>query len=159
MCLVCDGWTLDEVLAMHLRRVEEHGWSHQSVEADTTGPSFSYTIGLTREDGHPEVLVSGLDPDVACGVLHAVVDHVRSGNRITAGTEVDLGHDDVWRVVRVRRPQRLVTAQEVFATPGHAGLVPALQLVWPDHAGLWPWELPWRDARRVQELFGTSPWA
>ncbi|MEJ5867004.1 DUF4262 domain-containing protein [Pseudokineococcus sp. 5B2Z-1] len=159
MCLVCDGWTREEVLAQHLLAIEEQGWSHEAVEGDGTGPAFAYTIGLTRQDGHPEVVVSGLEPHVADHLLHAVADRVLAGHRLAAGGEVDLGLDVWFKLVGVRRPQRLVTAQEVFATPGHAGLVPALQLVWPDHAGLWPWELPWREARRVQELFGTSPWA
>ncbi|WP_299038495.1 DUF4262 domain-containing protein [uncultured Pseudokineococcus sp.] len=156
--MICDGRTHEEVRAQHLAQIEEHGWSHQMVEGDITGPPFAYTLGLTRQEGHPEVVVSGLPPDVACGVLHAVVEHVQAGHRLTAGTEVDLGHAVVWRVVRVRHPQRLVVAQEIYATPGHAGLVPALQVVWPDDVGRWPWEVPWREARRVQEVFGTPRW-
>lgn len=157
MCVICDGGTHEAVMAQHRAQIEEHGWSHQMVEGDVTGPPFAYTLGLTRQDGHPEVVVSGLDPDVACRLLHAVVDRVLAGHPLVAGTAVDLGLDVAFRVLGVRRPQRLVLAQEVYASPGYAGLVPALQVVWPDDAGLWPWEVPWREARRVQELFGHPP--
>jgi hypothetical protein len=157
VCGVCAGWTPEELLQEHLAAIERHGWSHQMVEGDVTGPPFAYTIGLTRQGGHPEVVVSGLPSAVSCGVLHAVVDRVVAGERLAAGAEVDVAGAP-FRVLRVRRPQRLVVAQEVYGTPGHAGLVPGLQVVWADDAGRWPWEVPWREARRVQELFGTSPW-
>lgn len=157
MCAICDGKTYEEVLDEHRSLIEEGGWSHVMVVGDVTRPPFVYTVGLTRLEGHPEVVVSGPDLDTACGVLHSAAEAVVEGERFAAGREVDLDGVPL-RVVAVRRPAHLVVAQDIYATPGHAGLVPALQLVWPDDAGRWPWEVPWREARTTQEVFGSSPW-
>jgi hypothetical protein len=55
-------------------------------------------------------------------------------------------------VVPVADPTALISVQEHFAGPGREP-VAALQIVWADQEGNWPWEVGWLG--EPQELFGA----
>lgn len=152
MCMKCQGLTDDEVRADLLGKIERFGWTLCAVEAGPGGLPFAYTIGLTRYHGHPELLVSGLDQFDAASVLNDLGARVRDGLRLEPGQVLDdEGTEHRSLVLRVSNPDRLVYAQEIYRAPGSAP-VPALQVVWSDHDGAWPWQA--RGGPRRQELYG-----
>lgn len=155
MCLECQGWTNEEVLDLYRQKINQHGWALVSIQARGREAGFTYTIGLTRFHGHPELLVAGMPPQPAAELLNGLAAEVRSGQRLVAGDLLAPGGEHRWQLVRVSDPSRLVNAQAIYAGP--AGLVPALQVIWSDHDGRWPWQpgRPGRPARRNdQPLFG-----
>lgn len=72
--------------------IETEGYAVEAVPADMTAdparPGYEYTIGLPAATGFPEVVVFGLKPAAARGLIGLVVDALRGGTEIPL--EVDL---------------------------------------------------------------------
>ena len=106
---------------------------------DEGGPVYSYTVGLWHSFEQPEVIVFGLPEEVAAELLDAVTDEVAEGERFLAGTR----HEGLLQDYAVRflgladavRDEHLARALWAYAGEPFA----AVQLVYPDKQGRWPW--------------------
>ena len=101
---------------------------------------FAYTVGLFGLD-HPELLIFGVQPDTAAGVLNTLGQRIRSGGAILPGQIVAF---DEWphRIIpeEVPNPGEIVfSANRFYKRPPEAS-VPLLQLSCDDIAGRFPWE-------------------
>lgn len=85
MCIMCNGASLDEVRFDLHGRIERHGWAVQYVAEESIGRSWAYTIGLAAGFDHPELVVVGLEPEPAGGLLNVLGDMIRDGTRFDAG--------------------------------------------------------------------------
>lgn len=125
------------------------------ADADTGAAPFSYTVGLTAFD-HPEVVVTGMPFEAAKAFLNLVGEGVRTGANYTPGTRDSslTDHGDV-SFIAVGDTPGLYAVQQVY------GEVRAVQLVWPDSAGAYPWEPGFRNSPEAQPLLGPIPetWA
>lgn len=151
MCAMCEGQTPDEFMAGVIDDIDETGWAVVAVEGDRGQHVSSYTVGLTRLHGHPELIVSGGGFEQAHHVLDELAEAVHAGRRLAPGQVLSRG--EVGRecvLVAVADPSRLVLAQAVY---GRFMPVMALQVVWADQDGRWPWELC-EHHRRNQEMYG-----
>ena len=153
MCLRCQGWSEEELLARSRRDIEVHGWGLIHVEGGE-GAGLTYTVGLTRFHGHPELVVSGLEAEQAAGLLGDLAEDVRAGLRLADGDVLaeQCCPDHRLQLVRVLDPRLLAQAQQIYASS--AGLVPALQVVYTDDDGYWPWEPDWADGHWCHPVFG-----
>ena len=154
MCTKCDGMTEEQVIQRYVQLIEDHGWAVCWVSGGGGWPPFAYTIGLTRYHDHPELRVSGLEASEATTFLNQLGAEVREGRRYRA-TEVvqPEGTDHRYLFVRVNSPDELAYAQEIYGLRG-AKPVQALQVVWSDHAGNWPWDRRSEHGRGSQHLYG-----
>lgn len=142
--------------------LDQHGWGVEPVpaahEPPPPRPGYSYTFGLEALVGHPEIVIFGLAPVAARGLLGLAVDHLRLGGHIPEGEPfVGLLAGSLRAVlVPVERAQ-------------HQGLFPTLpliygdqpwrvtQFVWPDRNGSLPWEEGWPEQLRlVQPVLGRN---
>jgi Domain of unknown function (DUF4262) len=117
-------------------RLATYGWTVQAVEG---WPPFAYTIGLWRL-GHPELVLFGVELRTACLMLGLMaMDVCRGGRRINGGDEFT---DDGWefKAFMLPNPSQVITRANVFFRRKPRQSVPALQLVYPDAYGVWPWE-------------------
>ncbi|WP_081437972.1 DUF4262 domain-containing protein [Pseudofrankia asymbiotica] len=134
--------------------ITEQGWALQGVGADPCLPRHVYTIGLTAYD-HPELVVVGLRTQPAAHLLNTLGEQVRAGTRLTSrhqctdfpgwprlalldvdpGTSADL----------------LTFANRRYQTPDGPP-VDALQIVWCDPAGHFPWEPGWALPHDTQPI-------
>jgi len=120
--------------------VAEFGVHVVHVPEDDEGPGYSFTVGLWHSFEQPEIVVFGLDQDIAHDVLNAIADEAAEERKYLADTR----HDDVLIGYPVRflgvPKQRHddVLGAAVWAYDGAD--FPAVQLVWPDKQGRWPWE-------------------
>jgi hypothetical protein len=142
----------DERLDRYVRAICELGWAVAHVEGSGQSSGYSYTIGLTRFHGHPELLVSGLEPEDATRLLGELAGSVRGGSRLIAGVMfgADTGH--TLQLADIADPQRMTDAQTVYAS--EAGHVDGLQVIWSDQSGNWPWDPGWLGTDCDQPLFG-----
>ncbi|RIQ11667.1 DUF4262 domain-containing protein [Jiangella rhizosphaerae] len=126
-----DAWMRDTV--------RRHGWA---VQYAAGAPPFAYTVGLYGL-GHAELLVYGLDLQASAWVLNQLGDKIRDGERFGPGRPLRLAgwahrlqlfpfHDG-------DDPPVLGSAQRFYGRDA-ADPVPALQLIWDDAAGRFPWE-------------------
>jgi hypothetical protein len=121
-----------------MRKIEgnitRYGWHATGVFGG--GERFTYTTGLTG-GGHPELVVAGLSPETAHGLISAAVEVIRSGVPLAPGrdyAEIAAGMSIRFREVDQDACRHPLSVSTRF----YGGRVPALQLVWPDPEGLFP---------------------
>lgn len=140
----------DTHIAQVIRR---YGWYIQYVGGDhgctapwcdgadhDDGPAFAYTVGLF-DFGHPELLIFGVPPGTAAGVLNDLGTRVREGTNLVAGELITFAE---WphRVVpeHVPNPGEIAfSANRHYRRPANDS-VPLLQLSYDDTAGRFPWD-------------------
>jgi len=152
VCWMCDhpGSTYQDTLD-HVRGLMLHnGWAVQYVERSGVRPAYAYTVGLT-EHGLPELVATGLPPPRAAALLNRGARHVLLDGPLPApGDVLRLTEVPILEVVRVAHPDaHLDTALALFG-PG----IRALQLVWADERGRWPWHPGFRASRGGQPVLG-----
>jgi hypothetical protein len=135
--------------------IDTVGWAVMHVlptedETDTTTP-FAYTVGLTAHD-YPELLIAGLPPDVAHGLLNDLASRVYDkAERFTDGQRIsDLiaGYD---AVVVDGAPTDELLPGVAIARYGR-DRVRLQQVVWPDPQGRFPWDTGYDFDPDVQPL-------
>lgn len=112
---------------------------------------FSYTIGLTAFD-HPEVVITGMPFESAQAFLNLIGAEVRDGKAYRADTWVEeLTDAGALLLIPVHDIAGLTAIEELY------GRVDALQLVWCDSRGRFPWEADYRNRPGTQPLLGPLP--
>jgi len=152
MCVQCEVRPAPEVVADYRRRIRLHGWALAGVRTTTRRAGFSYTIGMTRHHGHPELVASGLPAAEAEALLTELARQVRAGRCFSPGDVLTPSGAHRLQLVGVADPAQLSHAQAIYASS--AGMVPALQVVWSDADGHWPWQPGWPGRASDQPLFG-----
>jgi hypothetical protein len=153
MCWMCDDPTLTkaDALARMAGLVEEYGWATQSVAGDRVHPPWAYTVGLTLR-GQPELVVTGVRAPEAGDLLNEFAEGVVHHDEVLSPGEVlRCPHGTEMEVVELPHPDaHLVTAVALF--PGVR--LRALQIVWSDDRGHWPWDVGFRGNRGGQPVLG-----
>jgi len=127
-----------------IQDVLQYGWHVLGVSADPgkTDPPFSYSIGLYYTFGHPEVVITGLPHKTAHSIINAVVERLQSVGPFVPNVrtgQVLEAHDIVMRQVSPELyPPYLGYAMWFYRDISSE--FPALQVVWPDKGGRFPWE-------------------
>lgn len=132
--------------------VEQHGWATMIVGAgqcqccETPDPASEsilfYTIGLT-DHGHPELVLSGLDHQTGAYLVNELAAGVLcDGKKMKHGSEVqDLlvlqpSGEKVSGYFTEACLDALYKLKQYYPDTG----VTALQLIYPDAQGLYPWD-------------------
>jgi hypothetical protein len=139
---------LDEVRA----RMNKHGYAIISV-ADVLHP-FSYTVGLTNLQ-HPELIITGLPADDAQVILSNAAQLVLDGRYLIAGDRLDgiiAGYPVVIAgpAATAGTEYKMRIALRVFAQVAWA-----LQVVYPDADGRFPWDAGY--SMTIQPLLAPPP--
>ncbi|NIH93263.1 DUF4262 domain-containing protein [Mycolicibacterium fluoranthenivorans] len=150
MCWKCDNpdGTTEQYLD-HLRAtIQDHGWAVQYVESDKR--PLAYTVGL-HSRGLPELLMTGLPANVSCRVLNSIAHMiVDDGVELAPAMHIDYEDRFLIEVAQVEHPDiHMRFAVELFGRD-----FPALQLVWADERGCFPWAPGWGHGRRRQPVLG-----
>jgi hypothetical protein len=125
-----------------LSDVAEHGWHIPHIFADESGPCFSFSVGFYLKFGHPEILVMGLSQSVAHKFINLVGGYIRSGRVFRPGERTDdlaQGFSCCF-VPIVTEHYREYLGYGIWFYRSLKQPFPALQLVWPDKQGKFPWE-------------------
>jgi len=118
------------------------GWHVLGVLAAEDYPPFTYSIGMMPTLGHPEIVIFGLDHKLCATIINAMGKEIREGRSFR---EPGLYEGLIERFACKIRP---VTPS---SHAGHLGFamwhqrhigqinkLDAVQLLWPDKAGLFP---------------------
>ena len=123
-----------------LRDVVESGCHVVGVLADQQGPAFAYSIGLFHNYDHPEILLFGLDHTIMQQLINRMRDEIQEGARYVSHSRYDSiiqGFSCEFLTVHSTRYRDLFG----YAIWFYAGTdFPALQCVWPDRNGKFPWQ-------------------
>jgi hypothetical protein len=96
MCRICDGFTIEEVIAEDAAEIAEHGFVLQGVAGGSgrgdDPDSWVYTVGLLDTIGHPEMIVAGVGVDTGGRVLtHLARWAIEDDERFEPGDAIELG--------------------------------------------------------------------
>lgn len=136
--------------------VAHHGWAVLSIHADVDTPPYSYTVGLT-EKGLPEIILFGVPPDAAQPVLEILAKELVDGKSYgenTPLTRVFAGVNAYLKPV----PEIAAREKMWLASEFYPKRMAGLQLVWPDEAGVFPWQDGFNENLRLAQplLFHRS---
>lgn len=122
------------------RDVEKYGCHVISV-FDPKGrlPFFSYSIGIQRSSGAPEVIVIGLRPELGGFLVNEYNRQVRKGRRFRRGVRYRgflSGFSVYLEPARRARFRRYTLGCTRYYDGEEYSVV---QIVWPSTQGRWPW--------------------
>jgi hypothetical protein len=144
-----------------LAHINRKGWHNLAVPPAQGEPGFSFSLGHFLNHDHPEIIVLGLKDELASRLLDAAAVRIRDmGERLLSHREYPdflPGLNVVFLPVAFPHYRHYLG----FANWFYESLpvpYPALQLVWPDGRGVFPWQ-PGYDRRfqRLQPLLGAAP--
>jgi hypothetical protein len=131
--------------------IQRHRWLVFSVAGDTQ-PLYSYTVGLFETFGHPEVVLSGLDIDLAQTLLNDIGSTVAQG-MVRKPEEL---YDDILNDYPCLFKAVPVTVYEQYfgrALVFYAETAfPVLQCLWPDALKRFPGDFGY-DQSNQESLF------
>lgn len=132
--------SLDEHERSFVEKVREHGWFRTGVFADETGPGFSYTTGLWLSANRPELIMFGMKADIAQDVFWGLFREAQGGDQLSVGQRTDAVFANApayaFSVAKKHYASFLGWSRWFYA----GDKFPCLQIVWPDPAGVFPWE-------------------
>jgi hypothetical protein len=125
-----------------LRDIETLGWHVVPVVGDESGPQFSFSVGLYCSFGHPEIMIMGLAPQVAHELINTIAVRIVGGEVFVPAERID---DLVESFPCIFIPISIDHYQDnlgygIWYYGSLKQPFPALQLVWPDKQGLFPWD-------------------
>ena len=150
MCGQCDNpdRTINDYFDEVRETIRKHGWMVQYVESDRT--PFAYTIGL-HDWGLPELLITAVSPQRATRLLNTVARDAVSGKSVLPGHQIKVPSGPLIEIVEMGHPDAHLNFAVALGGPD----IRALQLVWADGRGRWPWSAAFCDGRRRQPVLGV----
>ena len=148
---------MDESERKTLADIEQYGCSVMHVhDPDERLPPFSYSVGVSKSSGAPELVVVGLKQPLAHFIVNEYNRRVRAGKLFQVGHRYE-GFIEGFEVLVVpvqREHYREYFGYNLWLYQGASFDV--LQLVYPNTSGVWPWQSAadeWFKAR--QPLLGN----
>lgn len=131
---------LDEHERSFVANIREHGWFRTSVFAEGDEPGFSYTTGFALNTGSPEFIVFGLTYEIAHDVLWDLFRDAQAGRMLPCGVRTDAVFANL-PAYAFPVAKRHYAAHLGWSMWFHGGSgFDCWQIVWPDRAGIFPWE-------------------
>ncbi|AJF08283.1 hypothetical protein GSUB_17560 (plasmid) [Geoalkalibacter subterraneus] len=138
--------------------IENVGWSVIGVFGDIekNEPPFSYSVGFSRM-GKPEIIVVGLPLEIAQSIINEIGQRFKKTGVFPVAGDIrdDLANLPCTFIALSEQAvkERLRAATALMDPP-----VEALQLIWPDRQGKFPWDEGFDESMRAaQPLLGTPP--
>lgn len=127
--------------------IHQYGWHVVAIPPEADTPGWAFSIGVFKTLGWPEIIVFGLDQEVAHWLINEVGRRAKEERATYApGDQVSGLLEGVScrfeRVLGKWYVPFLGTALWYYFGPNF----PVLQCIWPDHDGNYPWEEGFRKS-------------
>lgn len=138
--------------------IKRAGFAVICIGPESGVPPFAYSVGLTETYGSPELLIFGVGDKVAIPVFHAVVDRIKGGERFPNGAVLEKVLNVPCVIKAVSDSIARKYALNVLKRYEGAATSPTFQqIVYPDQAGVLPWEAGYSEKmRQIQTELWTS---
>jgi len=147
---------LDDQEERRISHIEDHGCSVLRIQSSTTGPSWSYTVGLYDTTGQAELITIGLLDETAHVLLNSAGKELRKGTNLAEGRHREL-IGEVECEFRPVDPKwiRHLMGWAVWYNNGDD--FPVLQAVYPDRENRFPEEEGFTEYFRQPLLQPDTP--
>jgi hypothetical protein len=135
-----------------LTTLEQWGWYVLKIGAGEKTPAFAYSIGLFEHFKHPEIIIFGLNFDTMHTLINDAAKQIRRGQAYASGqrcTDLLAHYQCEFRTVNPIRYDGFLNYGLWYY---HGSEFPALQLIWPDREGHFPWEPNFNERFRQDQL-------
>ena len=120
--------------------IAQYGWHVIGITEDKGRPGWTFSIGMYKTFGHPEIIVFGLSTGLGHRVVNGIGEAIRAGQRFEAEQE----YADILADVRcIFKPVQSHWYKWVL---GYARWFyegddfPVVQCIWPDKQQNYPWQ-------------------
>ena len=143
---------LDDSERSFVANVREHGWFDTAVLGDAEGPGFSYTTGLWANTGQPELIMFGIEREMAHDVFWDLFRDAQAGVPLAVGASTDrvFANLPAYALPVSKRFYRDYLGWSRWFYGGDE--FPCLQIVWPDRSGIFPWEVGFDTAFAADQI-------
>jgi Domain of unknown function (DUF4262) len=143
---------IDSVLKKVADDIRKFGLAVITIPSDGKVPTLAYSVGLWGSYHHPEIVVFGLPPEVGHTIINDIGRLVKNGKRFKDGDIIKKLSNLPMAFVEVPK-DRFEGHLTVALTYYEHAEFPALQLVWPDRQGRFPWQETFDEKlRRAQPI-------
>ena len=122
-----------------LDNIEEYGCHVLNILEGEGEPSFTYTIGITKKQKKPDIVILGLKRELAHSIANNYKDRLLEGETFEEGKYYSdfLGNFDVCFVTVAKKHYKEYFGWGLWLHDGDDFEV--LQMIWPTTDGVWPW--------------------
>ncbi len=123
-----------------IAKIREHGWFNTAVLGDNEGPNFSYSSGFWVNTNRPEIIMFGMKREIMHDVFWDMFRDAEAGKSLPEGRRTDriFANLPAYAFPVAKRYYREYLGWNRWFYAGDD--FPCLQIVWPDRAGIFPWE-------------------
>ena len=136
-----DESELDPAERNFLSQIREHGWFGTRVfDPEKQEPEFTYTTGFFHGLSHPEIIVFSLPKQSSQDILWDIYRDISEGRVPKPGAKLS-GKFGNHQAVFLPASRHFYAEHLGWSKWFYRGYdFPCLQLIWPDRAGIFPWE-------------------
>jgi hypothetical protein len=150
-----------------LAQVQTHGWHVLRVSSEDESTGWAFSVGLYHSFRHPEIVIFGRTTEIMHATLDRIGRDIKAGQRFEDRAECDGLIDGSTCTFRNVQPgwHEAFLGYAIWLYRG--AKFPALQCIWPDGAGKYPWQSGFRSEwAELQPLLfhdtvgpaGVAPW-
>jgi Domain of unknown function (DUF4262) len=131
---------MDERDLKALEDIEKFGCHVLNIMEGEEQPCFSYSIGIEKKQGKPEILVVGLKNTLAHSIVNNYCERLQKGEAFIPGNFYSdfIEGFDVTFIEGDRKFYKEYLGWALWLYAGENFKV--YQLVWPSTKGVWPWD-------------------
>lgn len=135
--------------------IDEFGLTIIHILGDDEGPQFSYSIGLFKSYGHPEIIIIGLKQQLAHKLINNIANDIKRGIKYEPfeySADILNGFECYFVEVEKSNYNNYVgQATQYYKGDGF----PLLQCIYPTVKGSYPWEDEWPESiKDLQPILG-----
>lgn len=120
--------------------IEKFGCHIINVMEGDDEPKFSYSIGIQKTQGNPDLIIFGLDPKISMFVINEYYRRISSGERFAQGTLYS-GFLERYDVCFIEVDQRFIGEYFGWGVWYYKNVdFQPWQVIWPSTKGKWPWD-------------------
>jgi hypothetical protein len=138
--------------------IEKYGLHILHIMADDEHPPFSYSVGLFKTYGHPEIIIIGLRQELAHIIINNIAEDIKNGSVFEPfSRSPDILDNYSCLFIPVDKSNyREYVGHDLWFYNGEN--FPLLQCIYPTTKGVYPWEEAWpENIKNLQPILGPLP--
>ena len=122
------------------KNIKEHGCHILQIMEENNSPRFSYSIGIQKTTGQPELIITGLKFELAHSIINNYNQRIKDGEHFEEGkfySDFIEGFDITFKSVEKKHYKEYL-GYGLWLHKGDNFKV--MQMIYPNTSGIWPWD-------------------